>query len=189
MSGNQPGTETPARTVLRAVLGIAAGRPEAITLFGNTPQAFIASLIPLIVVPLLSSLMTQREFSPGRFLAEGLASVSALLVPPVLTHAMARAWGREDAWLRFATAFNWCQFALLMVAMVGLFVIGNAGGRDSVVVVVGLLGLYALWLHWFLARHALHLPPGRSAMLVLSVHMATSLVVLAPRFLAAMMRA
>ena len=188
MSGAPPGQGASVRETIRAILGIARGRPEALRLFGNTPQAFIASLMPLIVVPLLSSLLSSRETSMGQFLAETTASVAALLVPPVLTHALARAWGREDAWLRFATAFNWCQFAMLLAAMVGLFVIGGAGGRDAAVVIVGLLGFYALWLHWFLTRHGLGVSGGRAVMLVLSVHVATTLVVLVPRFVAAMLR-
>lgn len=187
MSGAEPNLSVGG--TIRAVLGVALGRPAALRGFGDTPRAFIASLIPLIVVPLLSSLMTQKDPGLGRFLLEAAASVAALLVPPVLSHALASAWGREEAWLRFATAFNWCQFGLLMVAMVGLFVIGGAGGRDAAVVVVGLLGIYALWLHWFLTRHGLGVSSGRAIMLVLSVHVATSLVVLAPRFIAALLRA
>jgi hypothetical protein len=189
MSGTQPEPDLSVRNTVRAILGVAMGRPAALWLFGNTRQAFLASLLPLIVVPLFSSVMSQRDPSLYRLLLEALASVSALLVPPVLTHFLARAWGREDAWLRFATAFNWCQFALLLVAMIGLFLIGGAGGRDAAVIVVGLLGFYALWLHWFLARHGLGIQAGRAAMLVLSVHVATSLVVLIPRVLSAMLRA
>jgi hypothetical protein len=188
MSGPPPEPDLSIGNTIRAIVGVALGRPAALRQFGDTPRAFITSLIPLIVVPLLSSLMTQKDPGIGRFLLESAASVAALLVPPVLTHALARAWGREEAWLRFATAFNWCQFGLLMVAMVGLFVIGGAGGRDAAVIVVGLLGLYALWLHWFLTRHGLGVSAGRSAMLVLSVHVATSLVVLVPRFIAALLR-
>lgn len=88
----------------------------------------------------------------------------------------------------FATAFNWCQFGLLMGAMVGLFVIGAIGGREAAMMVIGALGLYALWLHWFLARHGLGLTGAQAATLVFLVHFSTSLVVLVPRLFAASMR-
>jgi hypothetical protein len=181
-------SETSSRQTARALAGLALGRREAIGLFGDTSQAFIASLLPLIVVPLFSNLLSLGDISFGRLVRDSFASVAALLVPPVVSHALATRWGREWAWLRFATAFNWCQFGLLMGAMVGLFVIGAIGGRDAAIVVVGALGLYALWLHWFLARHALGVSAGQAAALVFLVHLSTSLVVLVPRLFAAVGR-
>ena len=44
MSGAPPGQAASVRETIRAILGIARGRPEALRLFGDTPQAFIASL-------------------------------------------------------------------------------------------------------------------------------------------------
>ncbi len=46
------------------------------------------------------------------------------------------------------------------------------------------LGGYALWLHWFLARHGLALSRFRAALLVVVVNLGTALLVLAPRLLA-----
>jgi hypothetical protein len=111
-----------------------------------------------------------------------------LLVAPVVTHALARAWGREAGWLRMATAFNWCQFALLVVMMIGLFLIGAIIGRGGALMILAGLGFYALWLHWFLARHALGISASRAIGLVLSIHLATSLIVLGPRFVATIIR-
>jgi hypothetical protein len=47
------------------------------------------------------------------------------------------------------------------------------------------LGGYALWLHWFLARHGLALSGRRAALLVLGVNLGTALMVFGPRFLTA----
>ena len=78
----------------------------------------------------------------------------------MLSYALARHWGREALWPRFATAFNWCQWAIPAVAfllllavslLIALGVPNEAGGPS---VVAGLAG-YGLWLHWFLARHGL----------------------------------
>ncbi len=186
MSGSA--NNTAARTI-RAIIGVARGRPEALGLFVATPQAFITSLIPLIVVPVLNGLLTQRQPTLFRIIVDLLTSVAALLVPPVLTHAIASRWGREAYWLRFAVAFNWCQLGLLLAAMGGLLLLTSMAGADMAIMVVGVIGIYALWLHWFLARHGLDLPPARAVMLVLAVHAATTLVVLVPRLISAILRA
>lgn len=187
MSGSSPQLDGLRRTV-SAVLGVALGRVEAIGRFGATRQAFIASLIPLAVVPVLNSLISQRQPSLSRLLLDLLTSVTALLVPPVVTHALAVLWGRETAWLRFAIAFNWCQFGLLVIAMAALFAIAAVIGAEASVIIIGVIGLYALWLHWFLARHGLGISAKRAVLLVLAVHAATTLVVMIPRVMAAAMR-
>ena len=87
-----------------------------------------------------------------------LATLCALLAPPVLSYSLARYWGREALWLRFATAFNWCQWAIPAIAclccwrcslLIALGVPNDAAGH---LWILGLAG-YGLWLHWFLARH------------------------------------
>ena len=116
-----------------------------------------------------------------------------MLVPPVLTHALARAWGREDAWLRFATAFNWCQWALPVVASLILLVMGvgmSLGLADrsaSIGLILG-LGFYGLWLHWFLARNALQLSGVRAALLVFGTNFGTIMAVLGPKLLLGLAR-
>jgi hypothetical protein len=49
---------------------------------------------------------------------------------------------------------------------------------------VGCLGVYGLWLHWFLARNALGLSAFRAVGLVFLVNLGTAVVVLGPRLLA-----
>lgn len=170
------------------MLGVARGRIPAIGLFGATRQSFIASLIPLAIVPVLNSLISQRQPSLSRLILDLLTSVTALLVPPVVTHALAERWGRDTAWLRFATAFNWCQLGLLVIAMAALFVIATATGPEAAMLVIGVIGIYALWMHWFLARHALGITPKQAVLLVLAVHATTTIAVLIPKVLAALLR-
>jgi hypothetical protein len=123
-------------------------------------------------------------------LGELLPLLCALLTPPVLTYELARLWRRETEWLRFATAMNWCQLVLPFVAMAILVVVGfcKAAGlseQAANVLFAVCLGGYALWLHWFLARHGLAISGRRAALLVVGVNVGTALVVFGPRLLVA----
>ena len=110
----------------------------------------------------------------------------AQLAPPVVSHWLALRWGREEEWLRFATAFNWCQWAIPVVALgilmvlqilVGDRISAESGGQ----LLVLLLAFYGLWLHWFVARQGLDLSRGRAAMLVVLVNAVTIGLVVIPR--------
>ena len=164
---------------------LARGRAEGMARFGSTPQAFLASLAPMIALPLVGCIILLLS-------GNGLLGVSALLVtvvaqlaPPVLSHALAAQWGRADLWLRYATAFNWCQWAIPVVAL-ALMVVLQAGlsfglGENAAVRLLGVgLAAYGLWLHWLLARHGLALPGGRAAALVALVNIGTIALLLVP---------
>ena len=84
--------------------------------FGATREAFLASLAPLIAFPLVGGVLMLLGGGGLAALSDLLATLCALLAPPVLSFEVARLWGRQDAWLRFATAFNWCQWAIPVAA-------------------------------------------------------------------------
>ena len=69
--------------------------------------------------------------------------------------------------------------------MVPLSIAISAGMSEAAAsrVLVSCLGLYGLWLHWFLARKALALSGLRATMLVLIVSLGTALVVMGPNML------
>jgi hypothetical protein len=171
------------------ILRIARGRADGIQFFGSSPQAFLSSLAPLVAFPLVGAVL--GIFSDGpRSALTGLAmTVCALLTPAVVSYELARIWKRSDAWARFATAFNWCEWILPVLAcliMVPLSVAISAGMSETAasVVLVSCLGLYGLWIHWFLARNALGLSGPRAVALVFLVNLGTAVVVLGPRLLA-----
>jgi hypothetical protein len=107
----------------------------------------------------------------------------------VLSFEVARLWGREAAWLRFATAFNWCQWAIpvlgsVLLLLLGMLItLGLPRSLARMFVVFGLVA-YGLWLHWFLARHGLGLSRLRAATLVIGVNVTTVIIVLGPSLLA-----
>lgn len=168
---------------------VARGKPDGVAQFGNTAQAFLASLAPLIAFPLVGGVLIVLGGHPFNGLTELLATACALLAPPVLSFEIARLWRREAYWLRFATAFNWCQWLLPLLGAVLMLVLGSAQAVGLSPRAVGMLlvfgiGGYGLWLHWFLARHALDLSRLRAALLVLAVNAGTVVLVLGPRLLA-----
>ncbi|HXT82539.1 MAG TPA: hypothetical protein VN702_23465 [Acetobacteraceae bacterium] len=178
----------PMRDVLQGILRTTRGRADGIKCFGGSTQSFLASLAPLIAFPLVGAGMNLADDGSHLALSGLLAALCGLLAPPVLSYEFARLWGRTAIWPRFATAFNWCQWALPVLAILLMIPLSFAlglGVPDRVAGVIFLLalGLYALWLHWFLARHGLELSAMRAALLVVVVNLGTVLAVLGPRLL------
>ncbi len=174
--------------VIAALLRVARGDRTGIAGFGATTQAFLTSLMPLIALPLVVSLATLAGGEVVKATVDLLASVSALLLPPVISHALARHWHREAQWLRFAVAFNWCQFALSLLLLLLLGALGvvfgpavNGGSQSDaamgfvVLLCLGLVG-YGLWLHWFIAREGLAISGWRAVLVVAAVYLGTMLV-------------
>lgn len=176
-------------SVLRGIIRVARGRADGIGLFAGTQQGFLASLAPLIAFPLVGSFLMVLNGGGAPAITDLLATIAVLLAPPVISFELARLWGQQARWLRFATAFNWCQWLLPMLASVLLMALGlllRTGLSEHTLTGALVLGLggYALWLHWFLARHGLALSRFRAALLVVAVNFGTALLVLAPRLLA-----
>jgi hypothetical protein len=176
------------RSVLRGMLRIARGRADGVECFASSAQAFLSSLAPLIAFPLVGAVLATFAEGPKNALSGLAMTLCALLAPAVVSYELARLWQRENAWLRFATAFNWCEWILPVLAcfvMVPLSVAINAGMSEITagVLLMGCLGGYGLWLHWFLARHALALSAFRAVVLVVLVNLSTAVVVMGPRLL------
>jgi hypothetical protein len=178
----------PRKSILVGILRIARGRADGIGCFGSSAQAFLSSLAPLIAFPLVGAVLAVFSEGPQRALTGLAMTLCALLTPAVISYELARFWKRTDAWARFATAFNWCEWILPVLAcfvMVPLSVAISDGMSETSasLVLVSCLGVYGLWLHWFLARKALALSGLRAGVLVFLVNLGTAVVVMAPRLL------
>ena len=181
---DRPVSQPQKSSVLAGLFRLARGDASGIILFGHTPKAFLISLIPMITLPIVVGLTTLAGGEIARALSELAAAVCILLVPPVLSHMLARRWNREEQWLRFAVAFNWCQFALSVLCMSVLISIsivfgasGKAQGSNGVVTAVVLFSVaivgYGIWLHWFVGRAGLGVSRGRAAFLVFATYFGT----------------
>ena len=181
----------PRRTPPAIVLGIllvARGRAEGLALFGATAQAFLASLAPLVAFPLVGGALIALGGEPAAGIAGFLETICVLLGQPVISQFVAERWGRGELWLRYATAFNWCQWVIPALASVLVLAIGlllSLGMPDAwaAPLLIAGLGVYGLWLQWFLARHALLVSWLRAIALVLIVNVATAAILLGPRVL------
>lgn len=175
-------------TLLRAIFEIATGRAQGLARFGATPRAFLMSLTVLLAVPVLSALVLGMRRGLGGALVLLLMLTCALLAPAVISHFIARLWGREALWLRFATAFNWSRFAIVCVfalmLMITAVLIGIGVSSDSAAeLLVLVVSFYSLWLEWFIARHALRLAGGRAVLIVLAMNIGTFLLLAVPGLL------
>lgn len=174
--------------ILLGMLRVARGKADGMAQFGGTRQSFLASLAPLVAFPLVGAMLVLAGGKPLDALGELLGTLCVLLVPPVLSYELARLWRREDQWLHFATAFNWCYWLVPLLGMLLMFVIGlltslGLPEQAGVMALVACLGGYGLWLHWFLARHGLQVSRLRAALLVVAINLAVAALILGPRLL------
>ena len=146
-------------------------RAEGFARFENSTDGFLASLAPWIAFLLVSGALFAFRTPPLDALTTVVVLLCWLLVPPVVTQAVALAFGRDERWLRFATASAWCEWLTLIAYAVGLLLVsvGVEAGmpeRAAPMVVLGITGIYWLALHVFLARAGLDLGPGRAVLAV-----------------------
>jgi hypothetical protein len=188
VSGQRP-RATGRRNVLLGIALLARGRAEGLAQFDDSVPAFLASLAPLIAFPLVRGIIGFSEGDELGTLTGLLATVCALIAPPVISEALARVWHRQARWLRYATAFNWCQWAVVAFAALLLLGLGTAmslGLPNRVagpMLVAGLLG-YGCWLHWFLLRRALEISAWQAAFAVVCINFGTAVLLIAPMLLA-----
>ena len=177
--------------ILHGIYLLATGRSRGLEKFGAGRRDFLISLLMLLCVPILAALVSIGQY--GVRPAAGLALVltCALMAPPVISHALARFWGREVLWPRFATAFNWSRagvvavFAIMLVVTAILIQMGfprEAAGE----LLLGGMSIYSLWLEWFIARHGLQISTARAVISVLAINGTTFLLLGIPSVVARM---
>ncbi len=186
-------TDAPKKTKLPfrfgdAMLGVfdlARGRAAGLRHFGGTPEAVLAALTPMAAFALVGLVVAVMGHARNGA-ALVAATVVVLVAPLVLSFELARLWGRAAQWPRFAVAYCWCQWAgpIALVAMlfaVSLLMAAGLDGETALGLATVALSGYALWLHWFLARHALALSRWRAALMVLLVSLGSTVLIELPQ--------
>jgi len=152
--------------ILHGIYLLATGRSRGLEKFGAGRRDFLISLYMLLGVPILAALVTIGQYGMAPAVGLALVLTCALMAPPVISHALARLWGREVLWPRFATAFNWSRAGELLL-----------GG----------MSIYSLWLEWFIARHGLQISVARAVISVLAINGTTFLLLGIPSVVARML--
>lgn len=175
--------------VVAGILQLSLLRAAGIAEFGDSRQCFLNSLAPLVAFPLVSGLYGVVSGDGLDAVTALLGTLVALLAPSVLSEAMARLWWREREWLRYATAFNWSRWAMLLALGAGLMLMGllaGAGLGEHEAVAVGLVAVaaYGLVLDWFVAWVGLRLAWWQAAILVIVVNGGAAMLFIGPHLLA-----
>lgn len=169
----------------RGIAKVARFDAAGLAAFDATPRGLLNALTPWLAFAIVASVLMAVGGEPVAAVSDLLASVVGLLMPPVMSHALARFWQRQGPWLRYAVAVAWCQWlmppALLGAVMLNaaLVDLGVAGKAAETAAMLALLA-YALALNIFLARHGLELGRWRAVLLVVAVNIATGAAVLLP---------
>jgi hypothetical protein len=180
----------PARTrcIYKGVFLIATGRSEGLEYFGDSSARFLASLASLALWPAIGLAAIAAGSGRPEMAADVMASVCAIVAPPVITYELATRWDRAARWARYATGFNWCQWALPVAGIILITIVGelsrNGLPRDAAVaLLVCAFSAYGLWLHWFIAWRGLVISRVRAALLVVLVNAVSVMLVVLPHLL------
>lgn len=173
----------------RGVARVALFHEDGLALFDASPKGLLNALAPWLAFSLVAAALMAARLDAAVGLGDLLGSVIVLVAPPVLSHALARFWGREAGWLRYAVAFAWTQWVMppaLVLALTASFFLMSSGLPDPLAQTVALVGLlvYALALNVFVAERALRLSRWRAVAMVVAVNVGAAVAVLAPRALA-----
>lgn len=165
---------------------LAGLRGAGIAQFPATRQAFLNSLAPWLAVPLVGGVLLLIDGQPRAAIGNVLFAAVALLAPAVVSHAIARWWGRDAGWLRYAIAFNWCQWVITaggLAALVLAEVATDIGLPRNAVLIVLSLGFlaYAMAVQVALASVGLAITRLRAVGLIVMVNLAALALVLLPQ--------
>jgi hypothetical protein len=151
------------------------GRPHGLILMEDTPEgAWRSFAAALVCLPAFLAIRFFAWASLGvpdggvtrALTAETTGYVIAWAAFGLVSLGLANAWGRVAQWPRFIAAWNWTNVVQYLV-LLALTLPGVVGAPDGLVQVLTLVGLaYAIWLEWFVTRHALGVDGMRSAAMV-----------------------
>jgi len=171
------------RSIFRGILRLAQFDSQGLLEFGDTPQAFLNSLAPLLAFPLVGGARTLLAGSPRQAAVNMLGSLIALLAPPVLSHLFAMLWHREKLWLRYIVAFNWCEVALFVPLLILWLIAAGRPGAYGLVWTVP--AIYWAILNGFLAKRGLRISLLRAIILVIAVYIGFYVLMVLPTALLA----
>jgi len=166
-----PGVSTEVQVVsgIRAATLLARGREEGLRLallsMEGTARSFWAGAICLVPFLIIRAMGNDALLSAGLGV-ELIGYVLGWVAFPLVSLALAEAWGRGPLWPLFIAAWNWANLATYTV-LLGSTVLGSIlpPGMGGMLTLMAFA--YALWLEWFVAQRALRISGFRAGLFVL----------------------
>jgi hypothetical protein len=179
-----PGSQRRRRPAFGLLL-LGIGRPEGLAQFGNDPDSYLGSLAPLLGLQIVMALLFGVKAGVSLALLFFLIVVCNLLAPPVIGHVFCAWWGRRAQWPLYANVLNWSVWLMVGVLLIllpaaSMTLSAGLSPTGAASLLLGVVSLYVLWFHWFVARHALSLSRGRALLVMACVVFGTGLLVQAP---------
>lgn len=162
MSGNRKRVKLPEGNIVRGLFRLARGDVGGMREFGNTTEAFSASIAPLLAFPLVSAVLFGLTGHWLLAVVMLLSRVCGVLLQPVITELAARYLASRATWLITSTALNWSIWLLIPLTLIGGLVSSGlvSLGIDGRYAVIGsLVGsfVYLLWIQCLIMRTGLRL--------------------------------
>ena len=165
------------RLALTGAFRLARGDPSGVSCFVASLDGFWRSYRAAVICYPMFLLLLDYRLTPAQAAAsetwrivtvETIGYVVAWSAYPLLALPLARWIDREDRFLRFMVAYNWCQVPQTVLF---LFVALMAGGEPRVAVIAQLAELTAavtvLAYEWYVARLTLAVGNSRAVLFVL----------------------
>jgi hypothetical protein len=165
---------------LAGAVRLATGRADGLrameTTLDGAARSFWAAAICLPPFLAMRLLGDDAPVTTQALLAELVGYVIGWTAFPLLSRRMAIAGGRGARWPLFVAAWNWCN-VIQYTTLILLTLATAMGLPTSIATVLGFVVLgYALWLGWFLTRHALAID-GFNAIGFVLIDVATGILV------------
>jgi hypothetical protein len=180
-----PTAKTPRRRLALGLIMVGLGREAGFAQFGGTSESFLASLAPLLAFLIVLSAVLAWTRQPLLGLTFFLTALCDLLAPLVIADLFCRLWHKRDRWALYANVLNCAQW-LMLAALIVLLPLAAAAASMGMSVdaasamVLSLFAAYAMWFHWFAARHVLDVSRLRAVLVMLAVVFGTGLLLQAP---------
>jgi hypothetical protein len=179
-----PGSQ-PRRRPAFGLLLLGLGQARGLAQFGGDADSYLGSLAPLLGLQIVMALLFMLRAGFPLASLFFLIVVCNLLAPPVIGHVFCAWWGRRALWPLYANVLNWSVWLMVGVLLVPLPAASmtlsvGVSPTAAATLLLGVLALYVLWFHWFLARHALQVSRARALLVMASVVFGTGLLVQAP---------
>lgn len=175
----------PRGNVLRGMFLLARGRVAGLEEFGNSTNALAASVAPLIAFPLVGSVLLAVNGDPKIAVLAFISRMCVVMALGLVTYEFARIWHRDEQWLRTVTALNWSFWILIPVLLIAgmcgaLLVSAGIAEKTAEDVMIGVMGAYLLWYHWFTVRNGLRIGLWAALGLVIVTNIIVGLLAMGP---------